>query len=228
MLYIFDCCSAGSVAMHNGPETIAAVGWDQSASASLDISFTQKLIETLQGLNGEPETIAGIYTTLFRDARKNKIGASPVHIPKNGSSSITLARHSKTRAVTRKQSGHLPSKTDHRVLLSVHIRDVIGEPDLEQWTKWLTKNIPSGVLSVDIKIESLFHGSSIILVTMPVEIWTMLPADDPSFNFIGHVASNNVLPELKSDIQSSLPFRPIAPSGEENQPFSHRQRKSLG
>lgn len=102
---------------------------------------------------------------------------------------------------------------------------MIGEPDLEKWTKWLTENLPVRFLSVDVKIESLFRGSSLMLAIMPVEIWTMLSVDGPSFNFITHVGSNND----ESNNQLSLPYRPVtAPSEEENQPFSHFERKSLG
>lgn len=205
MLYIFDCCSAGSVAMNDGPETIAAVGWERMASKLLGFSFAQALIDTLKDLHGQPETIAGIYSRLFRNAHQNQVGACPTHVPKNGAPSITIAKHSRTRVMTRKQTGHLPSMSEHRVLLSVHIRDVVGEPDFDQWSKWLTKNLPVGVLC-----------------------WCDDRVGNPTFNFIAHVNSNNVLPQLESNIQSSLPFRPIPPSGSENQPFSHSQRKSLG
>ncbi|KAK2765144.1 hypothetical protein FQN54_008843 [Arachnomyces sp. PD_36] len=209
MCYIFDCCSAGSVAMHDGPEAIAAVGWEQSASSMLDFCFTKALIDTLQELDGEPETLAGIYAKLFRNARENHIGAAPVHIPKEGAESITIARHSEDELLLEKSEVSVP-KTKQRVLLNVYTRHDVEEADLKRWTKWMAKNIPQQELSADIRIEAVFRGSKVILVTMPVEIWTMLPADDPALNFIAHVESGNILPQLESSIQSSPLNRSIA------------------
>ncbi|KAK2768785.1 hypothetical protein FQN54_000641 [Arachnomyces sp. PD_36] len=230
MCYIFTCCSAGPVAMQDGPETIAAAGWEEmAASSSMSFSFARGLIDVLEDLDGEPETLAGIYARLFRNAQQNQVGACPVLVPKDGEPSITLARLSKTKVTSRKQSGHLPAGPQHRVLLGVHLRDTPGEPDLDKWKKWLTQNIPPEFLSVDIKIESVFRGSGdtfLLLVTMPVEVWTMLSADDPSFTFVGHVNTNNVLPQMESNLQHSL-WSP-RPSGQENQQLTQRKRKSLG
>jgi hypothetical protein len=92
MCYIFDCCSAGSVAMHDGPETMAAVGWNQLAGANPHFSYTQVLIDRLRDLNGMPETLAGIYSRIFQNVAHNQIHALPVHIPKKGSRSLTLRR----------------------------------------------------------------------------------------------------------------------------------------
>ncbi|OGM48065.1 hypothetical protein ABOM_002868 [Aspergillus bombycis] len=217
VLYIFDCCSAASVAMGTGPETIAASGWEQAATDSLRFSFTQALIDTLNDLRGAPETAVGIYARLFRNAYQNQIGACPIHVPKKGSPSITLQKL-EPREVQRLQALKAPGS--NRVLISVKTRDEISELDLKSWTKWLTTNIPAGVLNVDVKIEAAFQGSGLVLVTMPVELWTMLPADDSAYRFIAHVASNNTLPRLTQ----GLPIRPAPPSGPENQPF-HRQGK---
>jgi hypothetical protein len=57
-----------------------------------------------------------------------------------------------------------------------NLQDNIHMPDLEEWKNWLTTNILSHILSSDITIEGYFQGSSsILLVTLPVKVWTMLP-----------------------------------------------------
>ncbi|KAE8316946.1 hypothetical protein BDV41DRAFT_573446 [Aspergillus transmontanensis] len=115
--YIFDCCSAASVAMETGPETIAASGWEQTATANLRFSLTQVFINTLNDLRGSPETVAGIYARLFRNAYQNQIGACPVHIPKEGSPIITpqkLQPREVQRLQTSKAYGSI------RVLISVN------------------------------------------------------------------------------------------------------------
>ncbi|KAE8337523.1 hypothetical protein BDV24DRAFT_167244 [Aspergillus arachidicola] len=217
VLYIFDCCSAASVAMERGPETIAASGWEQAATAHLDFSLTQVLIDTLNGLRGAPETAAGIYARLFRNAYQNQIGACPVHVPKEGSPSITL-QTLQPREVQRLQASKAPGP--NRVLISVKIHDALSALDLKSWTKWLMTNIPPGVLAVDVKIEAAFQGSGLILVTMPVQLWTMLPSHT-AYSFVAHVTSNNTLPWLTQP----LAIRPAAPSGSENQPFLRQGSK---
>jgi hypothetical protein len=86
--------------------------------------------------------------------------------------------------------------TENRVLLSVQLEDDVTFPDLEQWKAWLTTNISSDVFDVDITIESLFTGPRFLLVTVPLEVWTMLPANEDAYAFVAHVSSNNVLPNF--------------------------------
>jgi hypothetical protein len=204
--------------MRDGPEMIAAAGWEQSAGSELEYSFTQTFIDALKDLDREPETLAGIYSRIFRRAHQNQVSSCPVHVPKTGAASVKIAPLGPPSAapshpmVTR---GH--TRDGHRVLLSVQLRAGLEPPDLEQWKNWLTRNIPSDVLSADVQIESAFKGSGLILVTVPVEIWTMLSASDSSMKFVAHVRSNNVLPELEQNVRLSLHYRP--PSGKENRPF---------
>lgn len=222
--YIFDCCSAASLALREGPETLAASGWDQTAGSSLNFSFTQAFIDALVDLDGKPDTLAGIFAQIFRHAYQNQASSCPVHIPKLGSPSVTIAPlGSGPGPVTRSQA-----RTEHRVLLSVSLDRCPTPLDLGNWKKWLVHNIPSEVVSVDVKIESVFKGSGVFLITVPVEIWTMLPSNDPSIRFVAHVSSNNILPELEGPAQSTLPLRPPRPADKENQPFSHHQGRSIG
>jgi hypothetical protein len=40
---------------------------------------------------------------------------------------------------------------------------------------------------VSVKGEVAFRDFSLVLFTLPVDIWTMMPADDPAYTFIGLV-----------------------------------------
>ncbi|GES58189.1 hypothetical protein ABOM_002868 [Aspergillus terreus] len=224
LVYMFDCCSAATVAMEDGPETIAATGWEQSGTDNVHFSFTQALIDTLKDLNGVPETVAGIYARLFRNAYQNQVGSCPVHVPKKGSPSITIKRKV-GKEVEKLQASKATGS--NRVLLSVKTRGEVSESDINSWEKWLTTNIPPGILSVDVKVEAVFRGSGLLLVTIPVQLWTMLPAHGVAYSFVAHVTSSNTLPSMTRN----LAIRPPPPSGQENrrpvQP-SHNQRKSIG
>lgn len=205
---------------------MAACAWEQRASAHPNFSFTDTLINELRQLNGQPETLAGIYARIFRYAQQNQVGAAPVHVPKLNSPSVTIGRNRHLAPVTRRVD-----RDSYRVLLSVKVREEIGL-DLTQWKEWLTRNIPAGVYSTAVTIEGAFRGSSILLFTVPTEVWTMMPANDPSYTFIGHVTSHIILsppPTQTSQLTSRLPIHPgPPPSGRENQPPQSPDRKSLG
>ncbi|KAJ5098070.1 hypothetical protein N7532_005071 [Penicillium argentinense] len=224
--YLFDCCSAGSGALgaYDGAEFMAASTWDQAAVSNVHFSFTRILIDELRRLNGQAETLAGIYARIFRYAQQNQIGAAPIHIPKLNSPSATIGR-SRSRPVTRSVD-----RESYRVLLSIKVREEIPL-DFTQWKEWLARNIPANVLSTKVTVEGAFRGSSLLLFTVPIEIWTMMPADDPSYTFIGHVTSHNLLsqpPTQTSALTSTLPMRSGAPSGRENQPPRSPDRKPFG
>ncbi|KAL3462514.1 hypothetical protein BJX64DRAFT_258874 [Aspergillus heterothallicus] len=224
--YIFGCCSGGAAALYDGPEVICASGWDQQAASNLNSSFTRALIDTLKGLDGATETIAGIYSILFRSAHQSQVAACPVHVQRQGRPSITLGKLPPADGTT---GDNKKTKTEHRVLLSVHIKD--SKPDIQAWNNWLSNNLPPGLLSADVRIESIFRtSSSVLLVTIPVELWTMLDLNDESFSFVAHVQSSNILPALERSLQTPLPFRPGpgARSAENTPPHSHKYRKSLG
>lgn len=127
--------------------------------------------------------------------------------------------------LSRETATHQRTKTQHRVLLTVHLKD--DKPNLEAWRNWLSTHLPPGIVTADVKIESVFKSSSIVvLVTVPVETWTMLDMEDETISFASHVFSHNILPELE---QSQLPIRPSPSSqGSENMPPAHHYRKSLG
>ncbi|KAL2848829.1 hypothetical protein BJY01DRAFT_262512 [Aspergillus pseudoustus] len=224
LCYIFDCCSAGSGALYDGPELICASEFEQMAGASLMFAFTQALIDTLKDLNGEPCSLANMFSILYRNSSQHSVAASPLHILEKNTSSIVLQKLTTGQCTLLKSD---TQKSKHKVLISVHLFD--DRPDLKSWENWLTKSMPSGVLSADIKIESVFDSkSSIILVTLPLELWTMLDPTDQAFTFIGFVTSSNRL-TLGGQGQLQLPFHgSSSPQSKENTPFSHQYRKSLG
>ncbi|KAL5337639.1 hypothetical protein BJX70DRAFT_368807 [Aspergillus crustosus] len=207
MAYILDCCSSGAAALIDGPEAMCSSVWKRIASASLEVSFTRVLIDTLVELNGETETLAGIFAIIFRGAYENEVGACPVYVPKKNCQSIVLSPINRTKITTHKRT-----KTHHRVLLSVHLKE--NQPDLQAWTEWLSTNLPAGILTAEVKIESVCESkskskSTTLLVTVPLKIWTMLDMGDETMGFVSYVFSNNTLPAPERNIFSSqLPHRP--------------------
>jgi hypothetical protein len=83
-------------------------------------------------LNGQTETLAVIYARIFRYAQQNQVGAAPVYIPKQNSSSVMIGQNHHLAPVTRRVN-----QDSYRVLLSVKVREDIGL-NLTQWKEWLT------------------------------------------------------------------------------------------
>ncbi|PWY70602.1 hypothetical protein BO83DRAFT_447272 [Aspergillus eucalypticola CBS 122712] len=209
-LYIFDCCSACSVALWDGPEAIAACGWGQTSSANVNFCLTRVLLDTLIDNDGAPITVASLFSRLYRNASQNQVGACPVHIPRCGHPSITL------KPLTRLFRPSFHSRCSERILLSIEVNDNANERDVKAWEAWLLRGIPNDVLSIDIKVEGSFHShSTVVLLTVPIEVWTML-TDHPGYKFISLVTSNNGL------LKEELPHRPAQSRGE-NEPPSPRK-----
>jgi hypothetical protein len=54
VLYIFDSCYAGQLAVGAGPELLAAANWSPVAGSILNTSFTRILAAQLKKLDGSP------------------------------------------------------------------------------------------------------------------------------------------------------------------------------
>lgn len=204
--YIFHSCSAASAVLgqYDGGEFIAASGWGHWPTRQPEIafSFTQVLIDTLNTLQGQPTSLASIFTKIFHEAQVNQISACPVHIPKQNKPSVTIGKNTHPGVLT-------PSMANSadKVLISIRIREDIP-PDSNQWKDWLAHNLPPGIT-----VEAAFGGSAILLLTLPMEVWTMMPRTNEAYLFIAHVTSNNLLRQTKQVSQT------LIPSGPENMPF---------
>ena len=109
-------------------------------------------------------------------------------------------------------------------------------PDLQEWTKYLTTNIPSGILSADVNLNLAFEGSTFIILTVPIEVWTMLPMNNENYKFIAHVWRElGLAPEPEPEPSLCVLVRRICPpiaEGEEVDAttgfLSPTERSSLG
>ena len=82
------------------------------------------------------------------------------------------------------------------VLIAVNLQNNIHMPDMEEWSKWLTIDIQSYVLSSNTTIEASFQeSSSLLLVTLPVEFWTIPPAGWEACTFISLGKPNIIVPQ---------------------------------
>ncbi|KAJ0415591.1 hypothetical protein BJY00DRAFT_254281 [Aspergillus carlsbadensis] len=163
-----------------------------------------------------------LFAILIRNSSQHNVTSSSLRARKKAPSivlqKLTAAPDERTPFKT------ISTQIEDKVLISMHLSD--DTPNLQAWKKSLTQNVPA-VLSAGIKIESTFESrSSIILVTLPLEIWTVLGPTDETFTFIGFVRSSN---RLGDEQEPQLPLRGCqGPQSQENAPLGHHRRKSLG
>lgn len=194
-LLIFDSCYAATAGTLNnsGPELLAASGIDNQASASATYNFTSTLANHMRRVAGEPQTVGQIYSDLCRNALSNHLSVTPVHFLERGKASIVLERlpaaSSAFGTATKKQRDEAVRQlgnSRYRVLIQVHLRGDVPQPDVEQWTKWLSTNLPNmvGKITLEAKYGS---NSTILHVSMPIEVWDGLPADKSAYSFVAWV-----------------------------------------
>ena len=221
VLFVMDCCFAAAAAALDGPEVLAASGWESIATTDISNCLTQIFINELRERDGESSTVAQIFSAIHRNAYRNGLRCSPIHIPKLGCESIVLEKltkpESKGLETFKSRKEVTPLKlSNQRALLAVNLQNDLTTLDLEQW---LT-SVPPDLLWTDIAIEAAFDSSSsLILVTLSVEAWKMLPRNEEAYWLVGLVRSNNSLPRPFHS-PSELPIRS---RGRENAPLVHKR-----
>ncbi|OJJ70828.1 hypothetical protein ASPBRDRAFT_675479 [Aspergillus brasiliensis CBS 101740] len=202
-LCLVDFWERRPVSNEVGPEVIAACALEQKAKPDSEFGLTCLLLDTLKANDGAPITAATLYARLFRIASQSQVQTYLMHAPKWNRPSITLKPLNRTDL-------RPCSLSSERVLFSVEVEDNVNERNVKAWEEQLLRSIPNDVLNVDIKVERAFQSNGIfatLLITAPLEVWTMLP-DDPAYKFLSHVTSNN-----ESSAIRALPYRQRADIG---------------
>jgi hypothetical protein len=196
VLYIVDACYPCSIAVENPRETLAASAIEMMSDARTNglQSFTQALCQTIRA-DPSPATVAQIHARLVSQWQDldngNNLQTTPVH--KAAASfdkpSIVLAPSNSPPATLKPDQSDTP-----KVLITVKLEDRILL-DLAEWRNWLRRQIPTNVAEIDVEgvFEGVFEGSSkVILLSLPVALWDMLP-DHDAYSFVGYVPSSNAL-----------------------------------
>lgn len=104
------------------------------------------------------------------------------------------------------------SSTKHqRVLLSVRLETDYfpyagsNEDNVWAWAEWL-RDIPSGPEPVAIEAVYKSASSTLVLLSLPLLVWHMLPSD-PAYSFVGYVDSANLQEVLRNPSKRVEPSR---------------------
>ena len=209
-------------------ELLAACVREERAIGVCPISFTEMVMRKIRSFGRQPFTVADLYQRLLKDRKRlirtpqhhsfssrdgRKLTLKPRQIAmtkgdqgsridpsvlSSSSASNSRSSNSPSRAES-SSSTILPSLEYPRILLAISLRSDAVIPDIESCTRWLAVEAPLEILKVDVRIESAYGAhSTLIFVSMPVQVWTYLPKVR-AYRFIDFICSDNLLAQAKSE-----------------------------
>ena len=209
-----DCCHATAAAFEAGDnQYLVTSSAEGTATTQVLPSFTNRLTQLLESHNGAPATIVQLHGQLVSNMRLSGFDMknTPVHVGAKTKNSICLQGLEKREV--RGLQAHQTSGAG-KVLVSLSMQGQATLPDVKKFQDWLTSNLPPNLASVE--VEAVFESSSsLILFTLPLEVWDCLE-ETGAFEFIDFVDSHNLLLPEKNPSKpgTALPVRQ-----KENVPF---------
>lgn len=197
ILFILDSCYPSYLAKEDGPELLAIGDSNSIATTGLDVSFTKTLCKVLKDTNGAATSIANIYSMMIGQ----NITHMPTHVCKSNQASIVLHKINDGNApLMKRPEFRVSPATRHwidttHVLITVRMRE---HPKIGNLSMPYIVTDSSGeglVFDAPIEIHGYFASDSgaVVLVAMPIELWTTLPASDEAYDFVSFVRSKNLL-----------------------------------
>lgn len=211
-------------------ELLAASAIDRPApGAGSPASFTRVLIDTLTEAKGRECTVAQLHAELTRAYYRNELTTTPIHVElsadmvSKGSLVLAPLRNGSTAVTPSERNPHPfgTSKVQLRILLAIHLSDIDKPPSVQQWTNWLSSHLPSGIEEIEVLLEELFKAfSSCFLVSMPVEVWSVLRGN-PAYVYVGVISSSGMMHRAGDVSQGTRGFV-IRDTRKENLPMGGR------
>ncbi|EUC31570.1 hypothetical protein COCCADRAFT_27734 [Bipolaris zeicola 26-R-13] len=204
VLHIMDCCYAAECMLADA-ELLAAS--TQVAAADPNTCFTKAICTQLRRFSGKQFTISTLYNALMTERRALNLEAIPFYHRRDGKPSIVLGKYKGKIASAPPLKPNSP-----RILLTAHLKESVDDKVLGNLKKWLSEQLPSSIMNMEIKLEGAWDASSsVILFSLPISVWTQLDRTNMAFNYVGEVTSRNKLLEQGT---TTLSIRP--PQGSEN------------
>lgn len=192
-------------------EILTAGGRESVISAGSESGLTSMLIEEIVGQNGRPFTACDLHANLLTKALRQNINLAPIHKAPADFTHPSVLFHKIQSHEVQEPARPLRSSTA-RVLMTVSIR-ASTLPLVDDWKKWLSRNIPPDVNI----IEFMAHweeSTRIILVSIPIHVWNYIK-DDPGYSFVSFIMG---------DMNIRHPFHPESmPLEIQNSPASERE-----
>ena len=208
MLHILECCNGGGAACNSKDfEVMSASAADQEPrlhrSAEAASNYGAAFMTAMKYMKDQYGTFTSVqlHAHMISQAANFK---KPLHIQPFFSSDFTENRRAVQLTPLTLDSEALVSSSEisqlvatralekeARVLLSVALTD--HPRDIDYFKAWLLSENRPAFLKL-VKAESIFSGrsnSSVLLVTMPISLWCVLPGH-PAYSFVDFVWSGDM------------------------------------
>ncbi|MCJ1444696.1 MAG: hypothetical protein MMC23_005198 [Stictis urceolatum] len=117
--------------------------------------------------------------------KRSRFGPPQVETFAQFAADLKSAAHSLTSAF-KQAGGEASTPRDPAAFVALHVTVAQDDlPNTDEWSTWLDTNMPSDLRAIS--IDTLWRARpTILVVTMPVELWRLLPRR-PAYFFIAHV-----------------------------------------
>jgi hypothetical protein len=151
--------------------------------------LTRNLIDELKRRNGAAATVAEIYASIFHKMRTAGLDSSVIHIPQRNRDSIVLEKLGSVRVAHAWTTSSDSSDLRQHALISVSLKTDVHQEKIghtfncnrETWHA--NQDLMYWLGSTAVKVE--WASPSFLLISLPIEVWTMVPADELAYGFIG-------------------------------------------
>lgn len=227
VLLVMNCCFASTISLAPNMELLAAsAGNEITPTPESAVSFPKVMHAAMRSFGGNQYTVAELHSMIMR---ANVTAATPVYVQrgthKDGSILLpNLQRRTDepppklfNQAEDDRILASIRNNRERYVLIKVTLSTAPTLASAEEFYRWLSTDMPSHVN--DISLEGVFSGSGVLLIRLPVAVWSGI-RDNSTFSFVCFVSSSNLMvPESsRRRLQSS--------SGETSLPSSHFSAQS--
>lgn len=226
VLLVMNCCFASTVSLAPNMELLAAsAGNEITPTPESAVSFPKVMHAAMRSFGGNQYTVAELHSMIMR---ANVTAATPVYVQrgthKDGSILLpNLQRRTDepppklfNQAEDDRILASIRNNRERYVLIKVTLSTAPTLASAEEFYRWLSTDMPSHVN--DISLEGVFSGSGVLLIRLPIAVWSGI-RDNSTFSFVCFVSSSNLMvPESSRRLQSS--------SGETSLPSSHFSAQS--
>jgi hypothetical protein len=210
---ILDCCHAALANLGTKIEVMAASSWGEQAPINSRDFFSKSLVAAFELFAGKRVTASQIMSHIMKSANKNHSkNAMPVYRPSHSFSIAPAVFYNFKPSPAGIPT--TPTAMYALVTITVHLTDKSTTLDLGEWKRWLLSEMPPGIR--DITIDAAWESkSTVVVVTLPFELWCHLPLGNPDYQFVAHVQARLSLePKPSSAVTTGASDMP---SGRENQ-----------
>ncbi|KAL8968988.1 MAG: hypothetical protein Q9183_002212 [Haloplaca sp. 2 TL-2023] len=206
VLHLLECCGGGGAVISSGQELLAASCSSDSSRRSRSGYLRGYFVQALMTKMKDLQALQGLFTVADLHAAMASSGPSlipPLYVQPWYTKGTGTQRSATIGRI--QPTPHPPPKNfkakEHRVLLSIHLAEgVTGVNLFRQWLR--APERPSHIKTI--KMLGYMSGSLVLLVTMPISLWDMLPENE-AYRFIAFDRKNSLdLPELVPGSPRSL------------------------